>query len=108
MPEGKSVIADKMENATRRPGSLTFLLVGLVLLVTAMVLFVAVIPCVYCPMERHNNMDDWYWPCPLCGEYEKNAKKVTLWRRWFWKPQSREDWLGVPLDERPKIPGEKK
>ena len=98
-----------MDALAKRPGSITFLLVGLVLLVTAVVLFVAVIPCVYCPMQRHeNNMVDWFWPCPLCGEYEKNAKKVTLWRRWSWRPRSREDWLGVPLDERPKIQGQQK
>jgi len=38
-----------MEYAPKRPGSITFLLVGLVLLITAAGLFAAIVPLVQCP-----------------------------------------------------------
>jgi hypothetical protein len=87
---------------SKRPGSLTFLLAGLVLLVTGAGLFVTLVPCWGCPLRRHAEiLRNPAWACPLCGGYGGN--RVTLWRRWTWRPQTPEDWLEVELQERPKL-----
>jgi len=81
-----------------RPGSKTFLLVGLVLLVTVGVLVAAFVPLVDCPLDRHKSIGLHAWACPLCGDKEK----TTLLRKWAWRPRTPKDWLEVPPEQRPK------
>jgi len=90
-----------MEYAPKRPGSITFLLVGLVLLVTVAGLFVVLVRCVECPLRQDMGATaEPAWPCPLCGELY--VGKATLWRKWTWKPKTPKDWLELPAEKRPK------
>jgi hypothetical protein len=106
---GESLAAKPMDVAkseSRSLGSLTFLLVGMVLLVTVAGLFIFLIPCWQCPLERHQALGHLASGCPLCGGWgQKN--KVTLWQKWSWKPQMPEGWIEVDPNPR-KLPEEKK
>src|SRR6266849_4621572 len=97
-----------MVDQTKRPGSITFLLVGLVLLVMVAGLFVTLVPSWECPARRHKwASGSFAWECPLCGSSGVSMNPVTLWRKWTWKPQTPEDWLEFDLNPR-KFPEEKK
>jgi len=101
-----------MDIRTTRPSSVTFLLVGLVLLVTVGGLIAALVPCVDCPLQRHKLMwgvSNPTWECPLCdGGYFREGKRIPFMRKLTWRPQTQQEWWECPPDERPKLPEEKK
>lgn len=101
LPGRKSLVLQDMD-PSKRPGSITVWLAGLTLMVTVTALLIVLLPCIDCPLKRHNldGIGDFAWGCPLCSGYGE-TKKVTLWRRWSWKPRTKEDWLEFPSDQWP-------
>jgi len=78
-----------VDSNAKRPGSLV-LLVGLVLLVAAAGLFTAFVPIVDCPGPSHGGMAAYYGDCPRCGKERGGYQRITLLRRWFWRPTPEE------------------
>ena len=75
-------------------------------IVTLAVICAALVPCVECPVRPHIDPPSTFWECPLCGGWRAN--KVTLRRKWTWRPQTSEDRLELPPEVRPKPPEERK
>jgi hypothetical protein len=79
-----------MDIQPKRPGSLIFLLVGLVLLVMVAGLIAFFAPIFACPLPRHETQGSivcYALPCPRCGD-----NGISLWNKWSpWRPRTPEE-----------------
>jgi len=83
-----------MDDKHKRPGSITFLLVGLILLVMAAGAFIVLVPVVDCPEVVHyGDRRSWkHFHCRRCDSWvDVDANKVSLWRKWRWTPPPERD-----------------
>jgi len=79
-----------VEMETKRPGSVTFLLVGIILLVLGAGLYATFVPVVQCPQTGgsvHTGSVDLPGICWRCGMGTAFVdSRITLANRLFWKP----------------------
>jgi hypothetical protein len=89
-----------MDVQPKRPGSITFLLVGLVLLVTAAGVLILIVPLSDCPNPIHlllvpQTSMSIEFPTPegpkLGCDVCHGRKRVTLFRKWISQPQEVEE-----------------
>jgi hypothetical protein len=72
------------------PVSLSFLPVGVILLLLSAGLLAAFVPIVGCPGPSHAGFRLYDGTCPRCGKERGSPQKITLLRSWFWRPTPEE------------------
>jgi hypothetical protein len=90
---GKGNAAEIME-VQKRLGSITSLLVGLVLLVTVAGTFMVFVPVIDCPESVHygDHLGWKHFHCRRCDSWvDIDANKVSLWRKWHGVPPPERD-----------------